>query len=137
MDLIFSQAVTFWSSMEFVVDVLLRRKEHSEVLLRTSQSARMIAKATASLADYAAFWQAFALLCGRYAEALQPHAHPQPLPGAPPSPGAAAQQQAERAPSEAGMYAWLSASDEELASEEAGAIVHFAPIGQAVLYNGG
>lgn len=69
-DTILTQAVDFWTSMELVVDVVVRRKEHSETLLRHSTSARMLARATSSLQEYAAFWQAFAVLCGRYAESL-------------------------------------------------------------------
>jgi hypothetical protein len=72
-DVILTQAIDFWTSMELVTDVVARRKEHSETLLKFSTSSRMIAKATASLQDYSAFWQAFAYLCGTYAEAISTH----------------------------------------------------------------
>jgi hypothetical protein len=107
-DLIFSKAVDFWGSMEFVVDVVVRRKEHSETLLRHSTSARMIAKATASLGDYMSFWQAFSLLCGRYADAL----------GSPGSGGASGGGGGGGGSSVDGMYAWLGYSDAQLDAEE-------------------
>ena len=70
-DLILSSSVGFWTSMELVIDVAVRRKEHSETLLLHASSRRALAKATSSLQDYMAFWQAFHFLCGRFAEALQ------------------------------------------------------------------
>lgn len=72
-DVILTEAIDFWTSMELVTDVVARRKEHSETLLKFSSSSRMIAKATASLKDYAVFWQAFAFLCGTYSDALAVH----------------------------------------------------------------
>lgn len=70
-DVILSSSVEFWTSMELVIDVAVRRKEHSETLLLHASSRRALAKANSSLHDYMAFWQAFHFLCGRYAEALQ------------------------------------------------------------------
>lgn len=70
-DVILTSSVDFWTSMELVIDVAVRRKEHSETLLLHASSRRALAKATSSLQDYMAFWQAFHFLCGRYAEALQ------------------------------------------------------------------
>jgi hypothetical protein len=70
-DTILSTSVDFWTSMELVIDVAVRRKEHSETLLMHASSRRALSKATHSLQDYMAFWQAFHFLCGRYAEALQ------------------------------------------------------------------
>lgn len=70
-DLILTSSVGFWTSMELVIDVAVRRKEHSETLLLHASSRRALAKATSSLQDYMAFWQAFHFLCGRFAEAIQ------------------------------------------------------------------
>jgi hypothetical protein len=92
-DGILVQAVDFWTSMELVLDVVVRRKEHSETLLRHSSSPRLQGRALATLGDYAAFWQAFAFLCGCYAEALGPET--------------------------LAMYAWLTASEDVLQGLEA------------------
>jgi len=85
-DSLLGSAVDFWTSMEVVIDVLVRRKEHSATLLE-STSARLVAKALASLTDYAFFWRAFAVLAGRYGEAVHGAAGPD--------------------------YSWLVAGDEE------------------------
>ena len=69
-DVILSQAVEFWASMELVIDVVVRRKEHSETLLAYSSSSRMMNKAITSLSEYQAFWQAFTYLCSRYEDSL-------------------------------------------------------------------
>lgn len=62
-------AIEFWSSMELVIDVILRRKEHAETHL-SSASASAAFKALSKLSDFSAFWSAFALLCREYGDAL-------------------------------------------------------------------
>jgi hypothetical protein len=128
-DLIFSKAVDFWGSMEFVVDVVVRRKEHSETLLRHSTSARMIAKATASLGDYMSFWQAFSLLCGRYADALgasRASGGASVGGGSVGSVGSGGGGGGGIDSGVDGMYAWLGASDAELDAEESAMMVALA-----------
>lgn len=67
-DSVLCQAVEFWARLYLVLDVAVRRREHSELLLRHTRNHRTAERALASLSDYHSFWQAFVYLCGRYAE---------------------------------------------------------------------
>lgn len=70
-DSILMQAVDFWSSMELVIDAIVSRKVHSEMLFTYSTKSQSSKdKAERTILEYKAFWSAFTLLCGSYANAL-------------------------------------------------------------------
>ena len=72
-----TDAVGFWAHMEVVIDLIVRRKEHSETLLAaTVASQAMVTKTQASLSDYNTFWNVFVFLCDSYGKALLEQTEP-------------------------------------------------------------
>jgi hypothetical protein len=69
--------VGFWAHMEIVIDLIVRRKEHSETLLAATVASQvMVLKTQASLTDYTTFWNVFAFLCDSYGKALMEQTEP-------------------------------------------------------------
>eukprot|EP01138_Halocafeteria_seosinensis_P002850 gb/GECG01002911.1/.p1 GENE.gb/GECG01002911.1/~~gb/GECG01002911.1/.p1 ORF type:complete len:1327 (+),score=183.78 gb/GECG01002911.1/:1-3981(+) len=70
-DDLLSNCVDFWSSMELIVDVVVQRKEHSEVLLKHATTEPMIERAMERMSSYRGFWECFRSLCEKYADTLE------------------------------------------------------------------
>jgi hypothetical protein len=76
-DSMLTGAVGFWAHMEIVIDLIVRRKEHSETLLAATVSSQaMVTKTQASLSDYDTFWNVFVFLCDSYGKALLEQTEP-------------------------------------------------------------
>jgi len=65
-DLLLYRCVSFWGSMELVIDLVTQGKEHSEALLKSTKSARLMQRALDKMSSYREFWKAVSLLCERY-----------------------------------------------------------------------
>jgi ribonuclease HI len=65
-DMLLYRCVSFWGSMELVIDLVTQGKEHSEALLKSTKSARLMQRAMDKMGSYREFWKAVSLLCERY-----------------------------------------------------------------------
>ena len=73
-DGLLTDCVDFWSSMEVIVDVVVQKKEHSEVLLKHATTQAMLERAAERMKCYRSFWQRFGQLCDHYADLI--HSYP-------------------------------------------------------------
>lgn len=61
-----ARALDFWASMDTVVDIISRRRDHTEVLLR-HKGPEFNETVTSKLEEYGRFWRSLSLVCQQFA----------------------------------------------------------------------
>ena len=65
-DIILEQLSAFWANTELVLDVLTKKGQHVEQLIKFSQKPRLMARFKERLEEYKRFWEGVQTLCKNY-----------------------------------------------------------------------